>query len=422
MEDDLSRFRAAMDMSGDAIYLVDRSTMRFVDVNQTACARTGYSRAEMLAMGPQDLLKRDRRSIERDYDAVIAAGDEGVTSESAAHYKDGSQSHAELHRRALCTDKGWIIVSIARDISLRKRTEEALRDSEERFRSLIRLSSDFYWETDAAHRLSVITHGSLHRGILPKGSQIGRTRWELPFTSPDETGWAAHREVLDARQTFRNFQFARLGLDGKERHLAITGEPVLDGAGAFRGYRGIGSDITDRVQAERRIEHLATHDELTGLPNRAMFAEVLELAVASARRHGRRLALLFIDLDRFKSVNDTFGHEAGDALLKRVATRMKECVRSSDVVARIGGDEFVVLVHEAAADGLAAVARKMVAGVAETVDAGGPVSGVTASVGISIFPTDARDPNELMAHADRAMYVAKERGRNIFRFFSADER
>ena len=126
-DEQLRRFRAAMDMSGDAIYLVDRATMRFVDVNQTACTRTGYTREELLGMGPQDLLKTGREDLERGYDEVIAAGEQGITTESTARYKDGRKSQAELHRRALRTGDGWIIVSIARDITERKRAERASR-------------------------------------------------------------------------------------------------------------------------------------------------------------------------------------------------------------------------------------------------------------------------------------------------------
>lgn len=137
---DLLRFRAAMDGSGDAIYLVDRASMRFVDVNATACARMGYSREELLQMGPQDLLNATREQIERLYDATISAGTGGTTSESTARTRDGRVSTTELHRRALCVDGEWIIVSIARDITQRKCMEQALLDSEERFRLTFELA------------------------------------------------------------------------------------------------------------------------------------------------------------------------------------------------------------------------------------------------------------------------------------------
>jgi len=232
-------------------------------------------------------------------------------------------------------------------------------------------------------------------------------------------GQRAQAAMHEARLPFRNFHFARLGQDGAERHLSITGEPAFDAAGKFKGYRGIGTDITERMVAEQRIEHLATHDELTSLPNRAMFGQLLKLAIESARRHERELAVLFVDLDHFKAVNDTLGHEAGDALLKRVSGRLKECLRSSDVVARHGGDEFVVLVQEVAGrEGVAAVARKILSGVIESASADARDCGVTASVGIAMYPADAGDGDSLMKSADGAMYLAKRQGKNNFQFAS----
>ena len=174
----------------------------------------------------------------------------------------------------------------------------------------------------------------------------------------------------------------------------------------------------ERKQAEQRIQYLATHDELTDLPNRVMFTQLLKLAI-ERRAPQRKLAVLFIDLDHFKTVNDTLGHEAGDELLKRVATRLKGCLRSSDVVARQGGDEFVVLVQEVnGIEDVVTVARKILSGVIESASVAGKECGVTASVGIAMYPADAQDDKSLMKSADIAMYLAKEQGRNIFQFAS----
>ena len=175
----------------------------------------------------------------------------------------------------------------------------------------------------------------------------------------------------------------------------------------------------ERKRAEQRIQYLATHDELTDLPNRVMFSQLLKLAIESARRHERKLAVLFVDLDHFKTVNDTLGHEAGDALLKRVSTRLKGSLRASDVVARQGGDEFVVLVQEVTGiEDVVTVARKILSGVIESASVGGQECGVTATVGIALYPADAQDDRSLMKSADIAMYLAKEQGRNTFQFFS----
>jgi diguanylate cyclase (GGDEF)-like protein/PAS domain S-box-containing protein len=180
-------------------------------------------------------------------------------------------------------------------------------------------------------------------------------------------------------------------------------------------------DISDRKRAEERVHYLATHDEMTSLPNRAMFSQVLGHAIDTAARHNRKLAVLFIDLDRFKIINDSLGHDAGDQLLKEIALRFKACLRASDVVARLGGDEFVVLVEEIADPQHAAnVARNLLSVTLKPVEIMGQECRVTASIGISTFPDDAGDPQALMKNADLAMYVAKEEGKNNYQFYSKE--
>jgi diguanylate cyclase (GGDEF)-like protein len=175
----------------------------------------------------------------------------------------------------------------------------------------------------------------------------------------------------------------------------------------------------EMVAHAARIEHLAYHDGLTTLPNRRLFSTLLERSITQARRYGRKLAVLFLDLDRFKNINDTLGHEAGDQLLTEVSTRLKGCVRESDTVARLGGDEFVVLMPEldderAAAD----VARKILAAVARPLTLVGQDICITASVGICVYPRDGLDEQTLTMNADIAMYQAKREGKNTFQFHS----
>ncbi len=148
----------------------------------------------------------------------------------------------------------------------RRAAEQALRESEARFRSLTRLSSDFYWETDEQHRFTELAYGTGHRPTVPYGTQIGKTRWEIPYLAPDEAGWRAHRAILDARLPFREFEFARPGIDAQARHFTISGEPLTDSDGRFRGYRGIGREITDRKLAEGALrESEARFRSLTDL-------------------------------------------------------------------------------------------------------------------------------------------------------------
>ncbi|MDH5512621.1 MAG: EAL domain-containing protein, partial [Gammaproteobacteria bacterium] len=186
--------------------------------------------------------------------------------------------------------------------------------------------------------------------------------------------------------------------------------------------RSIGSQIgqfMSRKKSEQRVRRLANFDELTELPNRSMFHQRFSLALAQARRSGRNLALLFIDLDRFKNINDTLGHESGDHVLKAIADRLRGCLRESDTVARLGGDEFVVLMEELAKpDYVAPVAQKIIDAIAEPVILETQEIHITGSIGISAYPADGQDMPNLMKNADIAMYRAKEQGKNNYQFYS----
>ena len=292
--------------------------------------------------------------------------------------------------------------------------------ADERFECMLRLSGDFYWETDAGHRLVEWVHGPRYHSIAPSTHYLGKRRWEVPSTAPDAAGWAKHRATLDSHLPFRDFEYARLASDGGERRFLIHGEPVFDSGGRFAGYRGVGRDITELVQARARIAALAYNDPLTGLTNRTGLAPALEHAVQLALRYGRRLALVFLDLDGFKQINDARGHDAGDQVLAEIGGRLRTCLRASDLVARLGGDEFVVVLEELhEADQAAAVARKLLGDIARpcTLPDGTPAQ-VTVSIGVSLLPDDAGDARDLMRHADAAMYAAKQAGRNCYRTFS----
>jgi diguanylate cyclase (GGDEF)-like protein/PAS domain S-box-containing protein len=405
----LSRFRAAMDMSGDAIYLVDRAAMRFVDVNQTACTRMGYSREELLQMGPQDLLTVGREEIERLYDQVIAAGASGMTMESSARTKDGRLSITELHRRALRAEDGWIIVSIARDITRRKQAEQAQRESAETLRLFADNVPAMAASWDASLRCTFAN--KLFGGFfgLAVEDVIGKHPREVLGEDAYREAEGPFAQVLQGHPV--TYQGIRRSGEGELRYLEVKLLPHIDNQGTVLGCFSVTTDITEHKLAEERIQHVAHHDSLTGLPNRLLFNDRLALVMSLAKRDARQFALLYLDLDRFKPVNDALGHTAGDELLQAVAKRIRRQLRESDTVARVGGDEFTVILPSIARREQAElVAGKIVAALAMPFQLGSKRQSVDigTSIGIAVYPADAQDADSLVKAADAAMYRAKQ--------------
>jgi diguanylate cyclase (GGDEF)-like protein/PAS domain S-box-containing protein len=207
--------------------------------------------------------------------------------------------------------------------------------------------------------------------------------------------------------------------DGTTIWVALTIAARRDGERQRISDVSIVEDISARKLAEERVQYLATHDGLTGLPNRALFAQLASLAMESARRRDCRMAVLYIDLDRFKTINDSLGHDAGDVLLREMASRFRDCLRGSDVLARLGGDEFVVLLPEVSGRAQAAfVAKMLLAAAVGPVEIHHQECRITASIGICLHPDAEQDDQAVLRHADLAMYAAKEQGRNNYQFYS----
>ena len=305
------------------------------------------------------------------------------------------------------------------DTRVRERTD-ALQLSQQRLASLVSLSSDWIWEQDAELRFTYFSAGLEQATGVDPTQLLGKRRLLDGVVDMPPDVIADHERRVAARQPFRDLVYCLGAPSGRGVYISVSGEPIFDAAGRFNGYRGVGRDVTHQRLAEQQVLKLARYDGLTGLPNRNMFIEELERTLARARRHGERFALFFIDLDRFKNINDSLGHGAGDQLLKVMATRLRALLRDSDLVARLGGDEFVVLLDATVdATDLAHVARKMLSALAEPVAIDSRHYQVTGSVGISLYPDDGADAATMLKHADAAMYLAKDRGKNNYQFYTA---
>lgn len=207
--------------------------------------------------------------------------------------------------------------------------------------------------------------------------------------------------------------------DGKDYLEWLSIAAVKDNNGTVSHYVGIFSDITSEKENEDQLLYLAHYDQLTHLPNRILFNDRLQQAIAQADRQRQQVAVMFLDLDGFKAVNDSLGHRSGDILLQQVAERLTDCLRAMDTVARFGGDEFtIVLTAIEGRDDVIRIARKITQEIAKPYDLEGTAASITTSVGISFYPTDSRLPVQLIQHADHAMYHAKRHGKNHFEFYS----
>jgi len=343
---------------------------------------------------------------------------EDISAQKAAQDALAEARH-ELERRveARTQELATINEQLQHEIAERIAAERHLRNEEARFRDLSEMSSDWFWEMDTDLRFTEISGGLLAPPPSKDENGLGKYRWDLPIVGLTPEQWAEHRRVLDARLPFKDFVYQLKTRDGELRWCVINGKPVFEN-GVFKGYRGTGSDITERKLAEQKVEFLAYHDPLTGLPNRLLLEDRLQQAITQAERSRSGLALVFLDLDNFKKINDSLGHATGDALLKEVATRLKHCVRDSDTISRQGGDEFVLILREQhGTESCLPVLAKIMEMLQEPFFSDGNELSTSASIGVALYPQDGSDFDILRKKADMAMYRAKEAGRNTYRFF-----
>jgi diguanylate cyclase (GGDEF)-like protein/PAS domain S-box-containing protein len=362
-----------------------------------------------MAGGTHPLLARQLKK-------VGGAGAEGLPADQLelllAHV---SRAYAEFDNERYMLDRSQNIASDEMSV-----LNGALQESRAQLSSLLALSSDWVWQQDAHGRFTQVSDELEARTGIVRAALLGLSCGEEGPLRVASEDLSTLKAAMANRTRFHQVTFEVMSAQGEARHMRINGEPVMRGS-ELVGYRGVGSDVTAAVQAARKIAELARFDSLTGLPNRHMFMEELDKVLARSKRYGRRFALFFIDLDRFKLVNDNLGHAAGDELLSTVGSRLSRLLRDADLLARLGGDEFVVITEsncEAAT--LSKVANRILNTIAQPLTLEGRCVEISASIGIAICPADGDNAASLMRAADTAMYQAKGRGKNTFDFFTAD--
>ncbi|HTC54204.1 MAG TPA: EAL domain-containing protein [Steroidobacteraceae bacterium] len=364
----------------------------------------------------------DRADLQRRQSRIAMGPNAYKDSETRLVLRSGKEKIVQHSVEVRTNEDGQptAVVGTILDITERRALEALVRDSEARYAGTVELAAVGIAHVDPGGKL-IWTNSSMH-DILGYSKQELEclTVWDISHPDDvhvtDRERARMHAGELDSLRTEKRY----IRKDGAVIWVKISCAARRDANGKLLYDISVVEDITPQKAAEARIQYLATHDALTGLPNRVLFTETLARSIEAARAGDRQCALIFIDLDRFKIVNDSLGHDAGDQLLKEVAQRIRRSVGPSDVTARFGGDEFVVLLGQVSDRAVAAAAAgRILSALQDPVRIMNYDCRVTASIGIAMFPGDAAEAATLMKHADMAMYLAKEEGKNNCQFYSS---
>jgi diguanylate cyclase (GGDEF)-like protein/PAS domain S-box-containing protein len=390
-------------------------------VNRATCTALGYSEGDLLGKPVGFLAASPSQLEERVQEAIKGApiqGEEIRFCGQGGRTVEACVSISQLRDREPLP-LGAVV--IGRDMTDRKRVEAALQRSKQDYEALVQSIEGIVWEADArTFQFVFVSRQAEHLLGYPVERWLTDPTFWRDHLHPEDREWAtayctkATEEIRD-----HDFEYRMVAADGRTVWFRDLVHVVVDEKGSPAKLRGIMVDITKQKVGEERLNYLGHHDPLTDLPNRNLLSDRLNQALSRVRWRLRPVAVLFIDLDRFKIVNDTLGHTIGDLLLKAVAERLRSALRDGDTIARLGGDEFVLILSDLAQpEDAAKVAEKIVHAFSRSFDLGGHEFFITASIGIALYPGDGEDTETLLRNADAAMYRAKEQGRNNFQLYS----
>ena len=388
--------------------------------NDRFCEMLGYAREELVGqLITKCLAFPDDVATVR---SKIELRQRGISDRYEVRFrrKDGSVIWVEIGGAPDVDAEGNVIGSIGvyNDITERRLAQEALRESEERYRIMAENSTDLITRTSMRGIFLYLSEASRRLLGYDPAELVGRSVYDIIYAEDCDEVRHLSKLITDAGPT--TFSYRVVCRDGSLIWFETTSRAVRNPVtGALEQIICVSRDISERKRAEEQIEYQAYHDALTGLPNRRLFRDRLTVALAHARRSKSTLAVMFLDLDRFKYVNDTLGHSLGDEMLKTVAARLAEALREEDSIARMGGDEFTVLLPELnSPDDAASVAQKLIEAVAQPMRIEETELFITTSIGIALFPNDGDTAELLLKNADHAMYRAKDAGRNSYQLFT----
>jgi diguanylate cyclase (GGDEF)-like protein/PAS domain S-box-containing protein len=393
---------------------------RYVGFNRAWEKFMHKQRADWIGKTPHDLLTPSIAALAEAEDERILATGESVVSEELVLSGTGEERLMLKHISRFTSPDGTPagVIGVMTDITDFKQAEEALRKSEGRFKVLTESAMDIVTVLDVAGTITYQSPSVQHILGIEPAAMVGKCQFDLVHRDDARQMREKFEELVATGVLHKPFEFRARAADGTWRVLEAMGKSCLD-VPEIRGVVVNTREITDRRAIEQRIQHLAFHDALTNLPNRSLMQDRISGAIARAERGGKKFAVMYIDIDNFKNINDSLGHDAGDDLLRGVAKRLSDAVRGHDTIARQGGDEFIVLLDELEGhQGATRVAQKVLEGLRGSFKVGGTDQHISGSIGIAVYPDDGRDASSLLKNADTAMFHGKGLGKNTYQFFT----